>query len=495
MTALRAPLLCLLLATAANGCAVGPAGSPRSTIGAPPSLGQVGSAVAAAPVATQWWRLYDDPALDALVTEALQNNRDLQVASANLREARAVLRERQGARLPLTTVSSDIGYGSTVSDQIAAALDQTEVRTGQRYGAAVSAGWSLDFFGRIARAVQAARADAEATAAAQDSVRVVVAAETTRAYVDSCGYASAAGVAQRSLALATRRLALKTALRAAGGTTAMEVARASALAGQAQAALPALQAGRQNALYELAVLTGRPPDDLAAATGNCTSVPQLKAPIPIGDVTALLQRRPDVRQAQRRLEASTARIGVATASLYPSVSILGTVAGSAPEVGDLGHHSAIAWNVGPVLSWHFPNISAARAQIAQAQAQEAAALARFDAVILATLKDVKQALATHEAARRQRDALNTAAVQSGEAMRLARLGQRAGAASELDALEAECSDAQVHAALAAAETDLALGQVALFKSLGGGWEQAPAVHTPVITRRADPARRFPSPTL
>lgn len=495
MTALRAPLLCLLLATAASGCAVGPAGSPRSTIGVPPSPAQLGRAVVANPVVAQWWRLYDDPMLDALVMEALENNRDLRLASANLRQARAALRERQGERLVATTVSSDIGYGSTVSDQIAAALDQTEVRTGPRYGAGVSAGWSLDLFGRIARAVQAARADAEATEAAQDSVRVVVAAETTRAYVDSCGYTTAVHAAQRSLALATRRLALKTALRTAGGTTALEVARASALAEQAQAVLPVLQAGRQNALYELAVLTGRAPDDLPAGVGSCASVPQLKAPIPIGEVTTLLQRRPDVRQAQRRLEASTARIGVATASLYPSVSILGTAASSAPEAGELGHTRSIAWRVGPVLSWHFPNLSVARAQIAQAQAQEAAALARFDAVILATLKDLKQALANHEARFRQREALNAAAEQSGQAMRLARLEQRAGAASELDALEAECSDAQAQAALAAAETALALDQVALFQSLGGGWELAPAVQNAVIARRVDPARQSPSPIL
>ncbi|MGE8247188.1 MAG: efflux transporter outer membrane subunit [Stenotrophomonas maltophilia] len=481
-------LLCLLATTALSGCAVGPTRSPRSTLDAAPSLNPSDSTSVGLPTVPRWWSLYQDPTLDALVSEALQNNRDLRVASANLAEAHAVLLERQDSRLPVTTVSSDIGYGSTVSDQIAAALDQTEVRTGPRYTAGLSSGWRLDLFGQIARSIQAAHADEAATLAAEDSVRVVVAAETTRAYLDSCGFAARAEVAQRSLAVVTRNLELKTALRAAGGTTSLDVARSAALMEQARAAIPAIKAARQNALYELAVLTGRPPDHLSPPATGCVSVPQLTAPIPIGDVTALLQRRPDIREAERRLEASTARIGVAMASLYPTVSILGSVASSAPTVDGMRDHGSIVWGVGPALSWHFPNRSAARAQIAKAEAQEVAALARFDAVILTALKDVKQALATYAAAVRRQSALAMAVQQSREAARLAGVGRRAGAISELDALDAQRRNVEAEAMLASAEADVASDQVALFRSLGGGWEQAPAVRRPVITRAVDAAR-------
>jgi len=488
MIVFRPLLLSFLVSSALCGCAVGPSSSPRSTLAPPPMTVVDNDAITGAPAVPRWWRLYGDATLDALVIQALENNRDLRVASANLRSAYAVLREREGDRLPTTAVSSDVGYGSTMSDQIAAALDQTEVRTGQRYGAGFATGWSLDLFGRIARSIQAARADAEAIQATEDSVRVVVAAETTRAYVESCGYASRADIAHRSLALVSRSLELKTAQRDAGDATSLDVARAAALVEQTRAAIPALEAGRQNALYALAVLTGRTPDDLPADATSCAAVPQLDTPLPIGDVTALLQRRPDIREAQRRLEASTARIGVATASLYPTVSILGTVASSAPTPGGLTDHGSIAWNLGPALSWRFPNSSAARAQIADAEAQEHAALARFDAVILATLKDVKQALATYQAALRQHAALKTAAVQSGEALRLAQVGRRAGAASELDVLEAERRDVEAQAMAASAEAEIASEQIALFRSLGGGWEQAPAVHLPTITRSDDAAR-------
>lgn len=488
MIAPRPFLLCLLATTALSGCAVGPTRSPRSTLDAAPSLNPSDSTSVGLPTVPRWWSLYQDPTLDALVSEALQNNRDLRVASANLAEAHAVLLERQDSRLPVTTVSSDIGYGSTVSDQIAAALDQTEVRTGPRYTAGLSSGWRLDLFGQIARSIQAAHADEAATLAAEDSVRVVVAAETTRAYLDSCGFAARAEVAQRSLAVVTRSLELKTALRDAGGTTSLDVARSAALMEQARAAIPAIEAARQNALYELAVLTGRPPDHLSTPATGCVSVPQLTAPIPIGDVTALLQRRPDIREAERRLEASTARIGVAMASLYPTVSILGSVASSAPTMDGMRDHGSIVWGVGPALSWHFPNRNAARAQIAKAEAQEVAALARFDAVILTALKDVKQALATYAAAVRRQSALAMAVQQSREAARLAGVGRRAGAISELDALDAQRRNVEAEAMLASAEADVASDQVALFRSLGGGWEQAPAVRRPVITRAVDAAR-------
>jgi NodT family efflux transporter outer membrane factor (OMF) lipoprotein len=483
----RSLLLCLLALIAVNGCAVGPALSPRSTIGAPSSLGQASSAVVDMPAVDRWWRLYENPTLDALVTEALENNRDLRVASANLAQAQAAFRERQSSRLPVTSVSSGIAYGSTVSDQIAAALDQTDIRTGQRDSAGVDMGWEVDLSGRITRAIQAARADAEAARAAEDSVRVAVAAETTRAYVESCGYASRTAVARKSLALVTRSWELKTRLRDAGGAMPLDVARSAALVEQARAAIPPVEAGRQNALYELAVLTGRPPDDISAVAAGCDAIPQLKAPIPIGDVTALLQRRPDIREAERRLRASTARIGVTTANLYPTVSIMGSVASSAPAIGSMSEHGSIVWGVGPVLSWSFPNVSAAHAQIAGAQAQEAAALARFDATILIALKEVKQALATYEAALRQRNALKSAARQSSEAVRLAWLGRSAGAASAFDVLDAERSDVEAEAMLASADANVATDQVVLFKALGGGWEQAPAVQIPAITRAIDAA--------
>lgn len=469
MTTSRSLFLCLALC----GCAADPLTAPPATIRPPAALAPADDAVAATPAVDRWWRLYDSPTLDTLVTAALANNRDLRAAAANLAQVHAALRERESARLPSTTLSAGAGYGSTVDDQIAAALAQTDIRTGQRYSAGLDLGWDPDLSGRLRHAVQAAEADAGAALAAEDGVRVAVAAETTRAWLDSCGQAARATVARQSLDLLAHSLQLQTRLREAGGAAALDVARTAALVEQARAAIPPLDAGRQKALYQLAVLTGQPPDAISAAAASCDSIPQLGAAIPLGDVTALLQRRPDLREAERRLQASTARIGVASAGLYPDIAILASVASSAPTIGGLHEKDAVAWSVGPVLSWRFPNRGAARAQIAGAQAQQMAALARFDAAILTALKEVKQALATYEAALRQRAALQAAAQQSDEALRLARLGRDAGAASALDVLDAERGAVDAAAALAAANADVAGDQVLLFKALGGGWQQAP----------------------
>lgn len=466
---------------AVGGCAVGPVSSPPSTIAVPATFTPAGPAIAATPAAAQWWRLYRNPTLDALVSEALLNNRELRVAAANLAQAHAALGQRRSARQPQTRLSAGAGYGSTVNDQLAAALDQTAIRTGARYDAGFDTGWELDLSGRLGHAIQAAAADAEATQATSDGVRVAVAAETTRAYVDSCAYAARAAVARQSLALLKRSLQVQTHLQQAGSATPLEVARSAALAEQAGAAIAPLEAGRQNALYELAVLTGRAPDTLAAAATGCTALPQLDAAIPLGNVSALLQRRPDVRAAERRLRASSARIGVASAALYPDVAIMGSVASSAPSIGNMGQKNAIAWSIGPVLSWRFPNRGAARAQIAAAQAGEAAALARFDAAILAALKDVRQALASYQASLQQRHDLQAAASQSSEALRLAQLSRDAGAISALELLDAERSAVDAAARLAAADAEVATGQIVLFKSLGGGWQQAPAIPTASLT--------------
>lgn len=480
---LSASLLSLLA-----GCVTGPAVPPRATV-APPASPAGGDALVPSPVPGRWWRLYREPALDALVEEALTDNRDLRTAAARLLEARAILDEARGERLPQTTVAADAGGGSSLEDQIEAAYGHSDrVRTGPRFGLGTDVVWEADLFGRLASSVKAARADADAAKADEDGVRVLVAAEVTRAWLDACGHAHRAGVARRSLALVERARALAGQLRAAGAGLPVDVARADTLVAQAEAAIPALEAGRHNALARLAVLTGHPPTESPAAAAACTRLPTIDVPLPVGDGLALLRRRPDVREAERRLAASTARIGVATADLYPRISLAGGFASSSHTPGDLAARGNIVWRIGPMLSWSFPNIGAARARIAQARAREVGALARFDAAILTALREVNQAGEDYGAALRRREALRVAAERSAEAARLSRLARAAGAATALEALDAERADVAARAALAAADADVATAQVVLFKALGGGWEDAPAVALPAPVRAPVSAR-------
>jgi len=442
-------------------------------------------------VPAKWWHLYRDPALDALVEEALTNNRNLREAAAHLLEARAILRQVGGQRLPQAVTSADAGGGSTLQDQIAGAYkDSDHIRTGSRFGVGVEVAWEADLFGRLAASVKASRSNVDVARAEEDGVRVLVAAEVTRHWLRACGYSHRISVALRSLTLVGQGREMAERLRAAGAGLPVDVARADTLVAEARAAIPPLEAGRAEALAELAVLTGHPPTEVPAAAAACTHLPTIDAPIPVGDGVALLRRRPDVRAADRRLAGTTARIGIATADLYPRISLGANIASSSATPGDLVARNNIIWRIGPLLSWSFPNISVARARIAQARAREIGALAQFDATILTALKDVNQAGEEYEAALRRREALRVAAGRSAEAARLSRLGRAAGSATALEALDAERANVGAQAALATADSDVAATQVVLFKALGGGWENAPTIILPAPVR-ASPSTSTP----
>lgn len=331
--------LCALLA----GCTLGPERPPGSTVPLPVSHLDA----TAEQGLDQWWQLYRDPGLNAAVQEALSQNRDLRMAAANLLQARALLRETDTLRQPSTQVTARAGYGSTADDQLEAALqDSQHIRTGSRYGVGLDVQWEADLFGRLHGLADAARADAEAARAAEDGLRVVVAAETTRAWLQACSYGQRLQVAGESLALVEQGRALSAMLYQAGAAVTLDVVRAEGLVGQVQASLPPLQAGRQRALAELAVLLGRPPGDAPAAAKACHQAPRLGSPMPQSDALAMLRRRPDVSQAERRLAAATARIGVARADLYPRVSLGAGVFTSAHHPAGFDDRDASVWQIG-----------------------------------------------------------------------------------------------------------------------------------------------------
>jgi len=203
--------------------------------------------------------------------------------------------------------------------------------------------------------------------------------------------------------------------------------------------------------------------------GNCVSPPQLTALIPVGDGTSLLQRRPDVRQAERQLAAATARIGVATADLYPKITLAGLYGGVGTEAADLFAERGLTWGVGPSVSWSFPNQALPRARIRQAKAGAAAALAAFDSVILTALKETEQSLALYSAALDRRQALADAQDKAHRSFTMAHDQFLAGSLSNLDLLTTEQSLIAADEAVAASDAVLIQDQIAVFKALGGGW--------------------------
>ncbi|MBV8145048.1 MAG: TolC family protein, partial [Gammaproteobacteria bacterium] len=308
----------------------------------------------------------------------------------------------------------------------------------------------------------------EAVRAAYDLVKVNVAAETARAYADACSAGEELDVARHSLQLQLQSNATIQRLVKAGRTSTLDFTRSSEQVSQIQAGLPSLEAQHTNALFRLAALIGKPPAEYPKAVESCGRAPRLQQPIPVGDGAALLRRRPDVREAERELAAATARIGVATADLYPDVT-LGASVGSTGVLGDFLANRTNRFGLGLGIHWQ-ANQSLARARIAEASAAAKQSLARFDGVVLAALRDTESTLTTYSRELQRDDDLTTARARASEAEEQARRLYTGGKVDFLSFLDAQRTLDAADEALAQSHARLADDQVNLFLALGGGWE-------------------------
>jgi multidrug efflux system outer membrane protein len=461
--------LVLAACAALAGCATaGPDYHPpaRSAATDPAATGAFvsarGPAFTDAALPDHWWRLYDDARLDGLVESALTANADLRAADANLRRADAIVRETEAGRSITTTLSGGptLARPSGTGEHLPGVLS---------YDLGITAGYPLDLRGKITRAIETSQANREAIAAARDAVRVSIAAATTRAYADACAANYRLSVTRRIVALQRQTLTATQRLQRGGRGTAFDVSRAQAAVDASEAALPAFVAQRRAALYLLATLLGRPPAAYPKDVETCATLPTLSRPMPVGDGAALIRRRPDIREAERTIAADTAAIGVATADLYPSIS-LGGSAGLSGPVKDIGGPTSFGFSLGPLISWSFPNRPVVKARIAAANAQVEADLAGFDSTVLGALRDAETALETYARDRDQVAALDrardSAALSAAQAGKLFRFGR----GDFLALLQAQSNLAQAQASAAAARANLVDDQIAVFMALGGGWQ-------------------------
>lgn len=474
------------MSAALAACTVGPdferPATPSGTT--QPFMESADPRFAQAPLPEGWWRLFEDPALDALVARALERNTSVREASANLRRARALVREARAGQLPTLN-----GSGSANTNQVGTGANAgvgfapPEPLRFDFYQLATDASYEIDLFGGIRRSVEATRGDALSAQADLDAARVSVAAEVARTYALACSSRLQADIARESLMTQQRTLDLTQRLSDAGRGQRRDVANAELLVAQAQAQVPQFEAEQRAALFALATLTGDPPGNLDAAAAACTTPPRTRIPIPVGDGAALLARRPDVRSAEARLAADTARVGVATAALYPSISLAGSLSIGGTSPGALGESNNIGFSVGPLISWSIPIDGAARARVNAASAQADARLAAFDGAVLTALQETEQALARLKGAIEQEAALLSAAKAAEEVARITRIRFRAGRDNSLQLLEVERNLLAARAASGSASAARAEAEVSLFRALGGGWENAPPVQEVSATKR------------
>lgn len=423
-----------------------------------------GAVTALEPLPDHWWRLYETPTLDRLIEQAFAANTDLRIAEANLERSLALLDQRQAGREIQGSANAETSWAQRSAE---AELSHVKPPTRQIYNMGVGASYDLDLFGKIRRGIEAANADAEAAVAARDLVRVTVAAETARAYADICNAGYQRDVLDRAIAILEQSVRLTRIMVSHGRAAPYELDRRQALLEASRARLPRLVARQRNALFRVTALAGRTPGEADSGLLACHAPLALTRMIPVGDGAALLKRRPDIRMAERRLAATTARIGVATADLYPDIR-LGASVGSTGAAADFLSPLTNRFGLGPMISWTL-NRHAVRARIAATEAQSRGDLAAFDGVVIKALREVETALTNYAAGLEQQQGLDRASEDAARAaMRVGQL-RRGGKIAALPALEAERD--RVAADQAAAEARAAINddQITLFLALGGGW--------------------------
>lgn len=460
--------LATLSALALAGCTAGPDYRPPATgiSVAPAATGAFVSAGDRAFVQQDlpdhWWKLYDDPRLDALIEAVLAANADLRAAGAHIDRAEATLRQTDAGRQLETTV----GAASTL---LHAEADQAPFPGRVHNGLALSATYALDLAGKIRRGLEADRADQEAAIAARDAVKVGVVAATVRAYAEVCAANYELGVNRHVVAVQRETVDATRRLFRGGRGTAFDLSRAQAQADASAASLPGFVARRKAALFMLAALMGKAPGEYPRDVEDCATLPRLSRPLPVGDGAALLRRRPDIRAAERAIAGDTARIGVAMADLYPQVELFGGI-GRLNVVGGTIGQTARAYSLGPLVSWSFPKRHQVEARIDMAKAQVRGDVARFDGVVIEALRQTETAMESYARDGDQAAALDkaqeSAARASGQAARLFRFGR----GDFLSLLSAQAAEAGAQASAARAQVHLVQDQIALFEVLGGGWQ-------------------------
>ncbi|MBD8636946.1 efflux transporter outer membrane subunit [Stenotrophomonas sp. CFBP 13725] len=414
---------------------------------------------------SRWWSLYQDPTLDGLVEQALRDNVELKAADAHLRRAAALYEQAMDAGGFEYEAEAGVSRAQLSAESF---LLEHELPPINLADGKFAVSYQFDLFGKLRRGAEAARADEQSVAAARDIARITVVAEVADNYLDICHANHELQVAAHSLQLQQRGREVTERLIAAGRGTAPELARANAQVALLEAALPPLQAKRQAAAYSLAALLGQTPGQLPPGVLDCAHAPALQQPLPVGDGRALLARRPDVRQAERKLAAATARIGVATAALYPDIR-LGASVGAAGLLADFGEPLTQQWSLGPLISWTLPS-SGTRARIHATEAGADAALAEFDHTVLQALRETQTALDRYAQDLRRLQSLQVAQQQATLAAAQNRRLYQGGRTPYLSSLDADRSLATADATLAEAQAQVSRDQIHLFLALGGGWD-------------------------
>ena len=411
-----------------------------------------------------WWQQFDDPTLNQLVTQSLAGNRELRVAFARLRAARAIRDDVSNDAMPTITsrASSDLGKG-----QIPGQTDQRV--NSERYDLGLDMAWELDLFGRIQRQLEASDADEQVAAADLYQLQVTLIAELVDAYGELRGSQLRERIALDNLKNQQESKTITESLRDAGVGDQLDVMRADARLAAVEASVPQLQAQQVRERNRIATLLGERPEQLSVDLSPA-KLPAIAKALNIGNPGDLLQRRPDIISAERKLAAATARIGVAKADLFPRVSLSGFLGFTAGRGSQIGSAAANAWALGPNITWPAFDLGSVRARLRGADAQAEGALASYEQQVLLALEESQNAFSDYGKRQQRLVSLIRQSESSRTAADLAAIRYREGTVDFLVLLDAQRERLAAEDSQAQAEVELYRGVVAIYKALGGGWQ-------------------------
>ena len=459
----------LLASASLAGCVVGPdyKGPPHAAPLAETaqSFHRAGLAEAApSPPAASWWMALNDAELNGLIEAALAGSPDVHAAEARLRQSRALFTERRRDLLPSATAAAGFIYANVPGGLISPGSGGTELKL---YNAGFDATWEIDLFGGKQRAAESAADQAQAVQANLDDVRVSLAAEVARVYVDLRDQQQRRAIAQQSVALESQTVDLASQRNGRGVESSLDLERLRAQLETTRETLIPLQSDIEGSLDRLAVLTGREPGALDAELAATGAVPELPAEVVVGDPADLLRRRPDIRAAERKLASQNAVIGQRTADLFPKINLIGLLGWGSTDIGRL--FDGTTGLAAPVLQWNALDFGRTRARIDQARAGRDEAAAQYQSTVLNALGEVETGLARLGHARQDVIAQARVKASADKAAVLMRQRQSAGVASVVDVIDTERTRLNAEQNLLVAKAALVEDYVALQKSLGLGW--------------------------
>ncbi len=465
---------CLGLCLLAVGCLVGPDYKPPQAQ-VPDQWAAQNKAKAAAlqdADLAQWWTIFHDPVLVSLETRALKANLDLKVAQARLRQARAARGVAAGGLGPELDATGS--YQRSRSSE-----NTTKTSTSQAgqvynlYQAGFDASWEVDIFGGLRRNLEAADADLAAAEQARRQVMVSLTAEVARNYLELRTLQQRIAIAKVNLAAQRHTARLTRQRQAAGFVSGLDAANAEAQAATTAARIPPLEASARQTIHALGVLLGQPPAALLAELGPAGAIPGAPPTVPAGLPSDLLRRRPDIRQAEAQLHAATARVGVATADLFPRFMLSGSAGYQSTSFDSWLDWGSRFWSIGPSISWPIFASGRIKANIELKEAHAEESLLAYRQTVLNSLREVEDALVASTSEQDHRRELAAAVTANQKALELSNLLYAEGQVEFLNVLQAQGALFTTQDALVSSNGAMGTNLIALYKALGGGW-QAPA---------------------